>query len=919
MEVYELGKGIRFFAVGVFFAFILIYSLAGWATHLYIDWLWFKSLNYQQVFRTMLLSGIGLQLMVGVAAFLFLFFNLFFTRRTLLRSLTISWNRQEERVITLFPSSPGQLVNSRTIVYLFLLVSLLMAFFLSLGVSGNWVVVQKFLKAVPFGLSDPVFQKDAGFYVFTLPFYHFLYKLANWLILLSGFWVVLAYFISGLLSGDPARLLEPLEARFHLSALAAAFFFVRAWGYCLDQYMLLYSPQGVVYGAGYTDLYARLPAYKIMLFVTLLVGMIILGSALIKRFRLIVYAVGVMFALSVALLVIYPSLLQKLVVIPNEMEREKPYIENNIKMTRIAYDLNTVEKKSFPAGKTITAQDLQENEDTVKNIRLWDYRPLQQTYSQLQEMRTYYEFKDVDVDRYTVDGHYRQVMLSARELNVNSLPEAKTWVNQHLKYTHGYGIAMSPVNEVTSEGLPEFFIKDIPPVTRTNLKVERPEIYFGELTNQYVIVNTRSQEFDYPVGEENAWSTYQGKSGVQINSLFRRVIFAVAFHDYKLLLAGDVTNESQVLYYRNIVERARKVAPFLLYDGDPYIVLSEGKLYWILDAYTVSNMFPYAEPFQEDFNYIRNAVKVVIDAYTGQVSFYAILPDEPVLKAYEKIFPGLFLPFEKMPADLKNHIRYPEDLFTIQAKKYAVYHMEDYRVFYNKEDKWNLPSELFGAEEQTMEPYYTIVHLPGEERPEFIQIMPFTPQNKKNMIAWLAGRSDGRDYGKLFVYEFPKQELVYGPMQIEARINQDTLISQQITLWDQGGSRVIRGNLLVVPIKDALLYVEPLYLQAEQSKMPELRRVIVIHGDKVVMEPTLQLAMEKIFGKQEASSGKTQSAEERKTGQEERSLLQLAQEANRLYDDAQQRLKQGDWGGYGENMQKLKNILEQLATKAQQT
>ncbi|MGB9847022.1 MAG: UPF0182 family protein, partial [Desulfotomaculales bacterium] len=518
------------------------------------------------------------------------------------------------------------------------------------------------------------------------------------------------------------------------------------------------------------------------------------------------YAVGVMFALSVALLVIYPSLLQKLVVIPNEMEREKPYIENNIKMTRIAYDLNTVEKKSFPAGKTITAQDLQENEDTVKNIRLWDYRPLQQTYSQLQEMRTYYEFKDVDVDRYTVDGHYRQVMLSARELNVNSLPEAKTWVNQHLKYTHGYGIAMSPVNEVTSEGLPEFFIKDIPPVTRTNLKVERPEIYFGELTNQYVLVNTRSQEFDYPVGEENAWSTYQGKSGVQINSLFRRVIFAVAFHDYKLLLAGDVTNESQVLYYRNIVERARKVAPFLLYDGDPYIVLSEGKLYWILDAYTVSNMFPYAEPFQEDLNYIRNAVKVVIDAYTGQVSFYAILPDEPVLKAYEKIFPGLFLPFEKMPADLKNHIRYPEDLFTIQAKKYAVYHMEDYRVFYNKEDKWNLPSELFGAEEQTMEPYYTIVHLPGEERPEFIQIMPFTPQNKKNMIAWLAGRSDGSDYGKLFVYEFPKQELVYGPMQIEARINQDTLISQQITLWDQGGSRVIRGNLLVVPIKDALLY-----------------------------------------------------------------------------------------------------------------
>ncbi|MEW6276451.1 MAG: UPF0182 family protein, partial [Bacillota bacterium] len=678
--------------------------------------------------------------------------------------------------------------------------------------------------------------------------------------------------------------------------------------------------QGVVYGPGYTDVHANLLAYKIMFILALLVGVVIIVNAFLKRFRLVLYAIGFMVAASIILNGVYPALMQKLIVLPNEMEREKPYIENSIKMTRLAYDLEKVEKKDFPAGRTITAQDIQENQDTIKNIRLWDYRPLQQTYSQLQEMRTYYEFKDIDVDRYVIDGRYRQVMLAARELNIDSLPEqARTWVNRHLKYTHGYGIAVSPVNEVTGEGLPQFFIKDIPPASRTNLKVERPEIYFGELTSNYIIVNTRSQEFDYPVGDENAWCTYQGKNGVPVNSLFRRLLFALTFGDYKLLLSGDITNESQVLYYRNIKDRVLKIAPFLLYDRDPYIVLSGGKLYWIWDAYTVSDMFPYAEPFQGRLNYIRNAVKVVIDAYTGEMAFYAAEPDEPVLKTYQKIFPGLFVPMAEMPADLKSHIRYPEDLFMVQAKKYTVYHMEDYRVFYNKEDKWNLPTELFGPKEEPMQPYYTIVKLPGEEKPEFIQIMPFTPQNKKNMIAWLAGRSDGENYGKLLVYEFPKQELVYGPMQIEARINQDTFISQQISLWDQRGSQVIRGNLLVVPIKDALIYVEPLYLQAEQSKMPELRRVIVAHGDKVVMEPTLDLAIQKIFGKgevipptQEPSPGAEQTREAAP-----KTIAQLAGEANRLYDEAQNKLKQGDWAGYGNALQRLKETLEQLAAQAQ--
>jgi hypothetical protein len=892
----------------------------GWATNLYIDWIWFKSLNYQQVFITILLSELGLRTGVGVVIGILLFLNLLFTRRALINAAKNTPRTGEDGMVTLSPSLASQFLNYRNLTIISALISVVMAFFFSLAVSGDWVILQKFLNASLFGINDPIFQKDIGFYFFTLPFYQYLYKLSNWFVLIITFWVALAYFLAGIISGNKSRLFPSIGARYHLSMLVAIFFLIRAWGYHMQQYLLLYSGQGVVFGPGYTDIHANLLAFKIMFFLSLIVGVVIIVNAFAKRFYLVLYAIGFLLAAAIILNGVYPTLMQKLIVLPNEMEREKPYIENNIKMTRLAYNLDQVEKKDFPAGHTISTQDIQENQDTIKNIRLWDYRPLQQTYSQLQEMRPYYKFQDIDVDRYVVGGQYRQVMLAARELDVDSLSEqAKTWVNQHLKYTHGYGITVSPVNEVTGEGLPQFFVKDIPPVTKTNLKVERPEIYFGELTSKYIIVNTRNQEFDYPVGAENAWCTYQGKNGVPVNSLFRRLLFAITFKDYKLLLSGDITNESQVLYYRNIGERVRKIAPFLFYDKDPYIVLSSGKLYWIWDAYTVSDMFPYAEPFKGRNNYIRNAVKVVIDAYTGEVTFYAAEPEEPVLKTYQKIFPVLFVPLSEMPPDLRNHLRYPEDLFMVQAKKYSVYHMENYRVFYNKEDKWNLPTELFGAKEEQMESYYTIVRFPGEAKPEFIQIMPFTPQDKKNMIAWLAARSDRESYGKLLVYEFPKQELVYGPMQIEARINQDTLISQQISLWDQRGSQVIRGNLLVIPVKDALIYVEPLYLQAEQSRMPELRRVIVAHGDKIIMEPTLELALQKIFGKKEdidvpptqVTPGQEQRQEITKT------VAQLIQEANKLYDEAQNKLKQGDWAGYGNALKELKANLEKLAAQVQ--
>lgn len=912
--------GMRWFILTIAFLVVFFSSFISWGAGLYIDWLWFKSLNYQSVFVTYLFSELGIGFAVGIFAFLFLFVNLLFTRRSVInaaRSLQFEAESDLEEGNVFHQIPWSQYINNRNLTTVFVVISLILAYLLGKAATGNWIILQKFLNPTMFGIADPVFQKDIGFYVFSLPFYQFLYKISMWLVVVAAFLVAVIYFLPSFITGDLQRFFKSADVRYHLSLLGAVFFFVRAGGYQLQKYMLLYSEKGVVYGAGYADIHASLLAYKVLFYLALLTGVVLLANVFLRRFRLVLYSVGFLIVASIALSGVYPALVQKLRVTPNEMELERPYIEHNIKFTRLAYDLDKIEKKDFPAGRTLTLKDIQENRDIVQNIRLWDHRPLQQTYSQLQEMRTYYEFKDIDVDRYVIDGQYRQVMLSARELNVELLPEqAKTWVNMHLKFTHGYGIAMSPVNEVTGEGLPRYFVKDIPPITPANLKIERPEIYYGEATTNYVIVKTRTQEFDYPLGEENAWTTYQANSGVQVSNIFRRALFALVLKDYKLLLSGDITNESLILFYRDIQTRVPKIAPFLLYDKDPYIVAANGKLYWMWDAYTVSNMFPYAEPFKNGLNYIRNSVKVVVDAYTGEVTFYAVDPEEPLLKTYQKIFPNMFVPLAEMPAELKSHIRYPADLFTIQADKYAVYHMEDYRVFYNKEDKWNRATELYGRKEQTMDSYYTILKLEGEEKAEFVQIMPFTPQKKNNMIGWLTARSDGENYGKLLLYEFPKQELTFGPMQIETRINQNAYISQQISLWDQAGSQVIRGNMMVIPVKDALLYVEPLYLQTEKSKMPELRRVIVAHGEQIVMEPTLDEAIRKLFGGRIDQASQPEPRAREKV-EDVRTPAQLVQEAKRLYDEAQTRLAQRDWAGYGNNLEKLRALLEELANKLQ--
>ncbi|EFK08397.1 conserved hypothetical protein [delta proteobacterium NaphS2] len=597
--------------------------------------------------------------------------------------------------------------------------------------------------------------------------------------------------------------------------------------------------------------------------------------------------------------------------------------------------------------------ELKQQRGTIQNIRIWDERPLLKTYQQIQSIRLYYDFNNVDVDRYVLGGQYRQLMLAARELVVRQLPaQANTWVNRHLTYTHGYGLAASPVNEVTREGLPRLFIKDLPPVCEAGLqKIVRPEIYYGEMTDQYVLVKTTSKEFDFPKGDKNVYSVYQGRGGVPINSFIRRLLYAVEFRDPQIFFTNYLTSESRIMYNRRIKRRVKAIAPFLSYDQDPYMVLSNGRLYWILDAYTTSNMYPYStrshSPFDRGIlNYIRNAVKVTIDAYNGDVRFYRLDEKDPIAGVYNRIFPALFKSFDDMPEDLKHHIRYPKDFFQIQATTYTRYHMEDVQVFYNQEDLWQLPDEMYGDSRQKMKPYYIIIKLPEGEKEEFLLMLPFTPSKKDNMIGWLAARSDLPEYGSLIVYKLPKEKLVYGPMQIEARVDQQTEISRELSLWDQKGSRVIRGNLLAIPVLDAFVYVEPIYLEAKQedstapttgetptgglqkfksklssgssgadpsraASLPELKRVIVAFGNQVAMEHNLDLALSRVLGKGRAIEKADVPAATRFL-----ETSDLGKMALQYYNQAKENLRRGDWAGYGERLKKLEEVLKEIAGKS---
>jgi uncharacterized membrane protein (UPF0182 family) len=927
---------------------ILVVIFLGAVIAVYPNWLWFKNLDFAPVFWTMIVARFGLATVIWLVMIVLLAVNLYIAQR-----LTPAGGQRPTADIGGFPISGNTLDN------LILAAMLIVSFFIASRASEQWHMILSFLNQQPFGTNDPIFNKDIGFYVFSLPFYLFVREQLLILLLFAGLVTVIWYIKDGgvqiigevlLAENQPASIPKVKIAdkvSNHLLVLAGIMVLLVALGFHLKVYGLLYSTQGPAFGASYTDVYVRIPAFRVLMVISVLWSLFLIYNAFRLKLKLLLISGGIWVVAILFLANGLPILVQQFVVKPNELAKESPFIGHNIELTRKAYNLNNIKEVDFEINETLSAEEISDHDVTIQNIRIWDERPLLQTYRQIQAIRLYYDFNNMDVDRYMINNTYRQVMLAARELVVNQLPpQADTWVNRHLIYTHGYGLAMSPVNEVTSEGLPQLMIKDLPPVLDIDLKIDRPEIYYGEKTDEYILVKTSTQEFDFPKGDKNVYTNYQGKGGVAIDSFLKRLLFAIEFQDPQILFTTYLTPESRIMFNRRIKRRVKALAPFLAYDTDPYMVVSGGRLYWIQDAYTISNMYPYSKrsknPFRKiELNYIRNSVKVIIDAYDGDVSYYTIDDQDPILRTYAQAYPDLFKPLGEMPADLKKHLRYPTDKFEIQVQTYARYHMKDIQVFYNQEDLWEPPDEIYGDNRQRMKPYYIIIKLPQEDKEEFLLMLPYTPAKKDNMIGWLAARSDLPNYGNLIVYKLPKEKLVYGPMQIEARIDQQTDISRELSLWDQRGSRVIRGNLLAIPMSDAFIYVEPIYLEAKQevnqpvaapqsqsgvksqkqqtampartgsttiASLPELKRVIVVLGNRVVMENRLDMALNRVLGGEIAL---------RKTAlpmtSETEDVSDLGTQALKYYNKAKEHLQEGDWAGYGRELEKLEGILKQLS------
>ena len=919
---------------------VLGFVLLGRAGDTLVDWLWFSSIGYVDVFWTIYITRIVLfvvVLVVSTGAFwLSGGLALRFARGPALWPTRPTAPQAPYQAF----AAPGPQPSSGFLGYVASQVSwrllvgaaaVLLGLLTALIELSNWDVVLRFLYQVPYGEADPVFGKDIGFYLFTLPAY---IALKNWLLLLVLFSAVVAgivYWTHGDVEIDkPPRGLSP-AALSHASVLLGFYLAVKAWSYGLDRYLLLYSDNGVVVGAGYTDLHVRLPVLWILIALAIAGATASIANVRWRRWRIAAGAVVLLFGSSFVLYLLVPAFFQRLYVKPSELELETPYIARNIALTRQAYNLQQIAVKPFAVAEGLSFAALEANRATIDNIRLWDWKPLMDTFAQLQEIRTYYKFLDMDVDRYRLGDTYQQVMLSARELESSLLPSnAQTWVNLHLLFTHGNGVVMSPVTQKSSEGLPNFYLQDIPPVANSGPVIREPRLYFGQGRERYAIVKGTTPEFDYPKGKDNVYASYDGADGVAIGDPAWRGLFSWYYGDPNILLSGYITDGSRILLHRNIQDRVRTIAPMLSLDHDPYIVVSEGRLFWMQDAYTTSDWFPYAQPQSSaGLNYIRNAVKVVIDAYNGSVDFYVSEPGDPLVRTYQRMFPGLFKPLAAMPADLQQHIRYPEDLFLVQAQLYRAYHMDTPEVFYNREDLWQFPRQLAGIDNPgtgsgagggmagpggfaanrdvpRMTPYYMIMRLPGEARAEFVLMLPMVPSQRENMIAWLAARCDPPDYGKVVVYEFPKEKLVFGPFQIEARIQQNTEISQQISLWNQMGSRVIRGHLMVVPIDNSILYVSPLYLRAATGQLPELKRVIAAYGDRVVMEETLGAALAALFKDTAPVAGAVSAA--RAGGPTDA----RGREALARYDRAIERLKAGDWSGFGAELDALRPLLESL-------
>ncbi len=885
--------------------FLLIVLLAAYFSDWIVEWLWMDNLGYSQVFWTIKVTQILLFAGALALALLYVLPNMHILAK---RFRYAGFGQSPLGELNLSQFTPKQI---RLAFYTF---GAIFSLFFSFVFFMRWDAYFRFHWSESVDLADPIFGNDIGFYLFRLPFLEMIQNSFIVLVFFITLVLIVFYLYSGSLtlqgtSGIRAR----SEVTSHISINTGIWLLLMAWGYYLQRYNLLYDASGTVHGAGYTDIYVLLPVLWVMCILCLLLGLIAFSQVFRSRLRLLIIGAITTAAIGIIGQGILPVAVQKFVVEPNELELETPYLTHNIGLTRRAYNLDAIEVRDYNAGDTLTLEKIEENMETLQNIRLWDPQLIIQTYRQLQEIRLYYQFFNVDVDRYHTSEGYKQMMLSARELTAELPPQADTWVNRHLQYTHGYGLVMSPVAQIGTQGDPRLVIKNLPPAASMGLEVEEAAIYYGEHDPGYKIVNTDIQEFDYPSGDQNVYTSYEGKGGVPIHGFFSKLLFSWEFNDLNIMLTDYIREGSRIQFWKNIQERVGKIAPFLMLEDNPYLVLSEGRLFWIQDAYTTSSHFPYSEIYNRQFNYIRNSVKVVVDAYNGTVDFFVVDEDDPVLNVYRDIFPAMFRPLDEMPPSLKAHLIYPSTLFKIQMEIYSSYHMTTPQVFYNNEDLWTRPNEKYGGQPVIMDPYYILSKLPGEEELQYLLISPLTPSNRDNMIAWMAAKSDFPEYGQVVVYELPKERLIQGPTQIEARIDQDTEISRQLALWDQRGSRVIRGNLMVIPIEDSFLYIEPVFLIAEGVDIPQLQRVIVTTGSRVVMEPTLDQALETLFGERPAEAIMVEEGVEipADTSLVITSPLPSPQleRVKSLWQEAQAALKNGNWQLFGERMKQIEDVL----------
>ena len=873
-----------------------------------VDWYWFSEIEYQSVFLTELWTKVVLGVGVGVLSFAFFYFNLRFAQRGMV---------PDPMVLSLSPDAPKVDVTG-ALSKLVLPIAAVLGLLVGLSAPLGWMEVQQFLHKTPFGVTDPVFGRDVSYYFFSLPAIALLVRSVQSLIFMGLFMTVPLYLLRRDIVVLKRRISVERSAEVHLGILVVLMFLTTALNIFFVRIpSVLFSNSVPLVGANYTDLAVRVPVLNVAWVVALVAGLFVLVGILRRQVALhTAIAIAVYFLVAGVAGTIAPAAVQKFVVTPTELAKEEPQIRHHIDATRKAWGLDGVEIRDLSGESQLTLEDVQANSGTIDNVRLWDRGPLLQTFGQLQEIRTYYDFVSVDDDRYWIDGQYRQVLLSPRELNTMSLP-TRNFINERLTFTHGMGLTLSPVNQVTLEGLPVLFVKDLPPVSSVSLRVDRPQIYYGELSNDYVFVNTGQREFDYPLGDSSAFNSYDGAGGVQVSSFIRKLLLSARFKSMDVLLSDYITGDSRVLYHREIRGRAAKALPFLAWDDDPYIVITEdGHLKWILDAYTVGYRYPYSRSVADGANYMRNSVKVVIDAYDGDLKAYIADPNDPLIRTYSAIFTGVFLPMDEMPTDLRTHIRYPQDLFELQTELYTTYHMDEPEVFYHREDQWQIP--LVSGREGSRDPFlrHIVMKLPGGTEEEFIFMTPFTPRGKENLAAWMVARNDGESYGQLVVYKFPRQSLVFGPTQIVNRMNQDTEISRQLSLWDQRGSEVIRGNLLVIPIEESLIFVQAIYLRAEGGRIPELKRVIVAYQNRVVMEETLGAGLARLFGGDVVADTRSRDVAldpiATARGEPDASVADLVSQLTEHYENALTAQRVGDWATYGEELRQVGELLRQL-------